>query len=213
MWEVEGLTFSRQSAHRWRYGCLPYAPAVFYPPGKFLILLSVRGWVDLRAIVLLEGLDQLKNPMTSSGFEQATFRLVVPQPTTLPRDKNPLKWTLLQLNSYSTTGCLPPINSSWRQAAWDPRPEISFNWTVTAIVLTWHPIWPEDGFVFMNMLGLSSSVRFALIECYWKFLLLRYMQVLCQYRLYRVDHARLTYLMLQRQLIHLNGRKLDHRKV
>jgi hypothetical protein len=31
--------------------------------------------------VRLEGLNQLKNPITSSEIETATFRLVVPQPT------------------------------------------------------------------------------------------------------------------------------------
>jgi hypothetical protein len=46
------------------------------PPGKFLVLISVRGWVDLSDIVRLEGLDQLKNAMTSSGIENATFRLL-----------------------------------------------------------------------------------------------------------------------------------------
>jgi hypothetical protein len=45
-------------------------------PGKFLVLISVRGWVDLRAKVRLEGVDQLKNAMTLSGNEPATFRLV-----------------------------------------------------------------------------------------------------------------------------------------
>jgi hypothetical protein len=55
LWDVEGLTVSRQSAHRWRYGCQPYAPAALHPPGWFLVLISVRGWVDPRAIVRLEG--------------------------------------------------------------------------------------------------------------------------------------------------------------
>jgi hypothetical protein len=47
-----------------------------YPPEKFLVLISVRGWVDPRAIVQLEGLGQLKNTLTSSQFDPATFRLV-----------------------------------------------------------------------------------------------------------------------------------------
>jgi hypothetical protein len=58
-----------------------------------------------------------------------------------------------------------------------------------------------------------SSVRIAHTACYWKFFLLHYTQVLCQYRLCETDHAYLTYLMLQRQLSHLNGRKLEHRQV
>jgi hypothetical protein len=45
------------------------------PQGKFLVLISIGGWVDVGAIVRLEGLGWLKNP-TSSGIESATFQLV-----------------------------------------------------------------------------------------------------------------------------------------
>jgi hypothetical protein len=46
------------------------------PLGRSLMLFYIRGSVDPRAIVRLEILVQLKNPMTSSGIEPAAFRLV-----------------------------------------------------------------------------------------------------------------------------------------
>jgi hypothetical protein len=75
LWDVEAPTFSRQSAQRWRWSFPPYAPAAL-PPGRFLVLISVIGWVDPRGVVRLVGLGQLKNPMTSSGIEPTTFRLI-----------------------------------------------------------------------------------------------------------------------------------------
>jgi hypothetical protein len=52
-----------------------YAPAALYPheDSWYSFLLEA---IDPRAIVRLEGIGQLKNPMTSSEIEPATFRLV-----------------------------------------------------------------------------------------------------------------------------------------
>jgi hypothetical protein len=69
--------FLDKSTHRWRWDCQPYSPTGYpLPPGRFLVLISVRSWVDPRVIVRLEELGQLKNPVTSSRIEPATFRLV-----------------------------------------------------------------------------------------------------------------------------------------
>ena len=70
-----GSQISRQSAHKMvKFVSSTHRPPL--PQEIFLVLITVRGWVDPRAIVWPEGLYQWKIPMTPSGIELATFRLV-----------------------------------------------------------------------------------------------------------------------------------------
>jgi hypothetical protein len=70
-----GSQILRQSAHEGGKVVSPmHRPPL--PQEIFLVFISVRGWVDLRAIVRPEGLCQWKIAMTPSGIDPANFRFV-----------------------------------------------------------------------------------------------------------------------------------------
>jgi hypothetical protein len=69
-----------------------------YPQEIFLVLISVRGWVDPRAIVRPEELLQWKIPVTPSGVDPATFRFCSAVPQPLRHRVPPLpQWYSLQI--------------------------------------------------------------------------------------------------------------------
>jgi hypothetical protein len=62
-------------------------PPFTTPQGRFLVHISVRGWVNPRAIAWLEGLSKLKksNDLTGNRTHDLLACSIVPQPTMLPR--------------------------------------------------------------------------------------------------------------------------------
>jgi hypothetical protein len=82
LWGVVALKFSSKSAHRWRWDCQPYTLTAL-SPRKIPVLIFIRGWVDPRATVQLEGLRKFWNRLTWSGIEPANLRLVAWRPNQL----------------------------------------------------------------------------------------------------------------------------------
>ena len=97
--EVGAPRISRQSALEGGTVVSPMHRPLLSAQEKFLLLMFVRGWVDPRAIVRLEGLSHWKMLVTPSGIEPATFRLVA-QCLNQLRHRVPPQIAVRQSNRY-----------------------------------------------------------------------------------------------------------------
>jgi hypothetical protein len=132
------------------------------PPGRFLVLISVRGWVDPRAIMRPEGLDQLKkcSDLIGNRTRDHPACSIVPQPTTLP-DNTRTHWIRGWVGSNSMSRrCGEEKNVA---SAGNPRPssrQIARRCTDWAIV-TPYKLWGCD-----NMLRRQGTPRRDVIYVY-----------------------------------------------
>jgi hypothetical protein len=79
-----GPQISRQSAHEGGKVVIPKHRPPLPRKELFLVLISVRGWVDPRVIVRPEGLCQWKIPVTPSGIEPANTLPIPTAPSRTP---------------------------------------------------------------------------------------------------------------------------------
>jgi hypothetical protein len=86
LWDVEAPTFSRHSAHRWRWGCQPYAPAALCPQEDswHLFLLEAESTPGHSAAGMIRSIEKSNDLIGNLTRDLPTCSIVI-QTTTLPR--------------------------------------------------------------------------------------------------------------------------------
>jgi len=114
-----GSQISRQSALEGGRVVSPTHRPHLPPQEIFLVLISVRGWVNPRAIVRPKRLCQWKIPMTPSEIEPATFWLVAQCPNKLrhgvPQKQvsSSCKFIIMTIRNETVSATLRPVPWSW----------------------------------------------------------------------------------------------------
>jgi hypothetical protein len=122
--------------------------------------------------------------------------------------------TQSQAQNYFTTGGLPPISSSWNWVPWGSWPKVFLQlnrcdhspYVASSMTIRWVCLL-RIGFAFVKCTYRTYSRLLKILP------FAKYTSPLSVQALESRSYVYLTCLILQRQLNHLNGRKLHHRQV